>query len=90
MPRVRCTDMRESLMTLSDRMIGMIPALSAFPNERIQYALTEHEGGWDWFLGPLREQEVPSDRLRKTMMAFDFIERCEEYREEESARRDSK
>ena len=83
--------MLECLMSLDDdRMLGMVPSLSAFENWRIQYALTEHPGGWDYLLGPLRENEPPSDRLRKTMMAFDFIERCEEHREESAAYRDSK
>ena len=89
--------MRESLMSLSDRALGMVDSLSAFENFRIAYALTEHPGGWDWFLGPLRENEVPSDRLRKTFLAQDFLELCEEHRvaqqaaaEETAAYADSK
>jgi hypothetical protein len=81
---------RESLMSLSDRALGMVDSLSGFENWRIQYALTAHPGGWDYWLGPLRKHEVPSDRLRKTFMSQDFLERCEEFREEEAARRDSK
>jgi hypothetical protein len=82
--------MRESLMSLSDRASGMVDALLDFENWRIQYALTEHPGGWDYWLGGLREHQVPSDRFRKTTMAFDFIERCEKHREESAAYRDSK
>jgi hypothetical protein len=84
-------------MSLSDRAVGMVESLSAFEDWRIRYALTEHPGSWDYFLGPLRENEVPSDRLRKTLMCEDFIQHCEAHRitqqavaEEDAAYRDSK
>lgn len=89
--------MRDSLMSLSDRAIGMVESLSAFEDWRIRYALTEHPGGWDYFLEALRENEVPSDRLRKTLMCEDFVQPCEAHRttqqavaEEDAAYRDSK
>ena len=81
---------RESLMSLTDRHTGLIPALAPFEQWRVEYCLLEHDGGYDWWFGKLRDHEVPSDRLRKTIMSWSILDMCDAHREEAAAFADSK